>query len=64
MQASKLMGGFIGRSSFLLVISSIQYNFKRAWKTESADEWSYQKGIEGGWIPKDPTERAFPNLCG
>ncbi|GJJ08695.1 hypothetical protein Clacol_002914 [Clathrus columnatus] len=33
-----------------------------AWKTESADEWSYQKGLEGGWIPKDPTERAFPDL--
>ncbi|KAF9449533.1 glycoside hydrolase family 5 protein [Macrolepiota fuliginosa MF-IS2] len=34
------------------------------WKTESADEWSYQKGLEGGWIPQDPTERKFPNICG
>ncbi|KAF8526318.1 glycoside hydrolase [Hysterangium stoloniferum] len=33
------------------------------WKTESADEWSYQKGLEGGWIPQDPTNRMFPNLC-
>src|SRR6266404_8390789 len=27
------------------------------WQTESADEWSYQMGLEGGWIPQDPTER-------
>ncbi|EJD06576.1 glycoside hydrolase family 5 protein [Fomitiporia mediterranea MF3/22] len=33
------------------------------WKTESADEWSYQKGLEGGWIPQDPTERLYPGLC-
>ncbi|KAH9068330.1 glycoside hydrolase [Lactarius deliciosus] len=33
------------------------------WKTESADEWSYQKGLEGGWIPKDPTQRLYPGLC-
>ncbi|KAL5486001.1 hypothetical protein ACEPAI_7045 [Sanghuangporus weigelae] len=34
-----------------------------AWKTESADEWSYQKGLAGGWIPQDPTERLYPGLC-
>ncbi|KAI5122292.1 hypothetical protein M0805_002371 [Coniferiporia weirii] len=34
-----------------------------AWKAENADEWSYQKGIEGGWIPQDPTERLYPGLC-
>ncbi|KDQ24837.1 glycoside hydrolase family 5 protein [Pleurotus ostreatus PC15] len=33
------------------------------WKAEQADEWSYQKGLEGGWIPKDPTDRMYPNLC-
>jgi hypothetical protein len=27
------------------------------WKAENADEWSYQKGLEGGWIPKDVEER-------
>lgn len=27
------------------------------WKTENADDWSYQKGLEGGWIPQDPTDR-------
>ncbi|KXN89093.1 Glucan 1,3-beta-glucosidase [Leucoagaricus sp. SymC.cos] len=34
------------------------------WKTEIADEWSYQKGLEGGWIPSDPTNRKYPNMCG
>ncbi|KAF8206460.1 glycoside hydrolase superfamily [Mycena galopus ATCC 62051] len=33
------------------------------WKTEIADEWSYQKGLEGGWIPQDPTDRLYPNIC-
>ncbi|KAG8746228.1 exo-1,3-beta-glucanase [Ceratobasidium sp. 423] len=32
------------------------------WKTESADEWSYSKGLEGGWIPKDPTNHIY-NAC-
>ncbi|PPQ76322.1 hypothetical protein CVT24_008381 [Panaeolus cyanescens] len=34
------------------------------WKAEDADEWSYQKGLEGGWIPQDPTSRKYPNICG
>ncbi|KII89968.1 glycoside hydrolase family 5 protein [Plicaturopsis crispa FD-325 SS-3] len=33
------------------------------WKAENADEWSYSKGLEGGWIPQDPTDRMYPNLC-
>ncbi|TFK47802.1 glycoside hydrolase family 5 protein [Heliocybe sulcata] len=33
------------------------------WKTESADDWSYQKGVEGGWIPKDPSDRIYPSIC-
>ncbi|KAJ7066941.1 glycoside hydrolase family 5 protein [Mycena amicta] len=33
------------------------------WKTEIADEWSYQKGLEAGWIPQDPTDRLYPNIC-
>ncbi|KAF9052397.1 glycoside hydrolase family 5 protein [Hymenopellis radicata] len=33
------------------------------WKAENADEWSYQKGLEGGWIPKDPTDRLYPDIC-
>ncbi|KAA1467483.1 glycoside hydrolase [Dentipellis sp. KUC8613] len=33
------------------------------WKAENADEWSYQKGLEGGWIPQDPSQRMYPGLC-
>ena len=33
------------------------------WKTEKADEWSYQAGLKYGWIPKNPTERLYPNIC-
>ncbi|RDB26208.1 Glucan 1,3-beta-glucosidase [Hypsizygus marmoreus] len=33
------------------------------WKAENADEWSYQKGLEGGWIPHDPTDRKYPGIC-
>ncbi|KAH9942759.1 glycoside hydrolase [Amylocystis lapponica] len=35
-----------------------------AWKAENADDWSYQKGLEGGWIPQDPTDRMYPDICG
>ncbi|KAJ7931496.1 glycoside hydrolase family 5 protein [Mycena leptocephala] len=30
---------------------------------ENSDEWSYQKGLEGGWIPQDVTNRLYPNIC-
>ncbi|KAF8317388.1 exo-beta-1,3-glucanase [Clavulina sp. PMI_390] len=33
------------------------------WKTESADEWSYKAGLAGGWIPQNPTNRLYPNIC-
>lgn len=33
------------------------------WKTESADEWSYQAGLAGGWIPQDPTDYEYPDIC-
>ncbi|KAI0749793.1 glycoside hydrolase [Daedaleopsis nitida] len=33
------------------------------WKAENADDWSYQKGVEGGWIPTDPTDRLYPDIC-
>lgn len=29
----------------------------------STDVWMFQ-GLEQGWIPKDPTERLYPNICG
>jgi hypothetical protein len=52
-------------------------------QAENADEWSYQKGLEGetllipkrtclmlsdapsqgGWIPRDPTDRLYPDIC-
>ncbi|EMD32559.1 glycoside hydrolase family 5 protein [Gelatoporia subvermispora B] len=34
-----------------------------AWKIENADEWSYQAGLANGWIPEDPTNREYPNIC-
>lgn len=33
------------------------------WKTESADEWSYQAGLANGWIPHNPTDFEYPNIC-
>jgi len=33
------------------------------WKTEQAADWSYQAGLNGGWIPQDPTNRQYPNIC-
>jgi len=34
------------------------------WKAENADDWSYQVGLEGGWIPKNPSDKIYNNLCG
>ena len=34
------------------------------WKTESADDWSYQAGLQYGWIPQNPTNFQFPGICG
>ena len=34
------------------------------WKTESADEWSYQAGLANGWIPQNPNNPQYPNICG
>ena len=34
-----------------------------AWKAENADEWSYQAGLKYGWIPKNPTDRRYPDIC-
>ncbi|SJX64821.1 related to EXG1-Exo-1,3-beta-glucanase precursor [Sporisorium reilianum f. sp. reilianum] len=35
------------------------------WKTEprAAEEWSYQKGLQYGWIPRDPTQRPNGVRC-
>jgi glucan 1,3-beta-glucosidase len=36
------------------------------WKTETSEDWSYQAGLAGGWIPSDPTNHQFSisTLCG
>jgi aryl-phospho-beta-D-glucosidase BglC (GH1 family) len=34
------------------------------WKTEQADEWSYQAGLTYGWIPTNPTSFKYPTICG
>lgn len=34
------------------------------WKTEQAPEWSYSAGLANGWIPVNPTDRTYPNICG
>ncbi|KJA13867.1 glycoside hydrolase family 5 protein [Hypholoma sublateritium FD-334 SS-4] len=34
------------------------------WKMEHADEWSYQAGLANGWIPQDPIDYKYPNICG
>ena len=32
-------------------------------QAEVADDWSYEKGLEGGWIPQNPSNRMYPNIC-
>jgi len=34
------------------------------WKTEATDEWAYQAGLANGWIPQNPNNLQFPNICG
>jgi len=33
------------------------------WKTAETDDWSYKAGLQYGWIPKNPAERKYPNIC-
>ncbi|KAG2156585.1 glycoside hydrolase family 5 protein [Suillus bovinus] len=33
------------------------------WKAEDADDWSYQAGLQYGWIPQNPTDLEYPNIC-
>ncbi|KIP08203.1 glycoside hydrolase family 5 protein [Phlebiopsis gigantea 11061_1 CR5-6] len=33
------------------------------WKAENADDWSYQRGLAGGWIPQNPSDRMYPDIC-
>ncbi|KZV87181.1 glycoside hydrolase family 5 protein [Exidia glandulosa HHB12029] len=34
------------------------------WKAENSDEWSYKVGLQQGWIPQDPSDRLYPDICG
>lgn len=34
-----------------------------SWKMEDVDEWSYQKGLEWGWIPRDLDHGNWPSIC-
>jgi glucan 1,3-beta-glucosidase len=33
------------------------------WKAEEADEWSYQAGLANGWIPQNPIDLMYPDIC-
>ncbi|KZP25280.1 glycoside hydrolase family 5 protein [Athelia psychrophila] len=33
------------------------------WKAENADEWTYQAGLAGGWIPPNPANHKYPSQC-
>lgn len=34
------------------------------WKAENADEWTYKAGLANGWIPQQPTDLQYRNICG
>ena len=34
------------------------------WKAEEAHEWSYQAGLDFGWIPWNPTDIRNRRICG
>jgi hypothetical protein len=55
--------GFTGRGRYDFARLSVVKCFRLPSQTESADEWSYQKGLDGGWIPQDPSQRLYPGLC-
>lgn len=38
-------------------------SFQCVIQVENADDWSYQRGLQGGWIPQDPSDRMYPNIC-
>ncbi|KAH9809691.1 family 5 glycoside hydrolase [Melampsora americana] len=38
--------------------------FMWTFKAENSDDWSYDAGVKGGWIPRDPGLKAHGNPCG
>jgi hypothetical protein len=47
----------VGGVIFVLTLGVMKCHLGYLSQTESADEWSYQKGLDGGWIPRDPSQR-------
>lgn len=54
------MGVLDVEGELIMIVYGIVLNVRQA---ENADEWSYQRGLEGGWIPQNPTQRLYPGLC-
>ena len=48
----------------VITYEKVQGWIQWTWKTEDADEWSYQAGLANGWIPQNPTDYMYPNICG
>lgn len=67
----KTLGAIIARINFFFLqfdmslsfIYCMEHLLSSACQAENADEWSYQKGLQGGWIPQDPTNRLYPGIC-
>lgn len=48
----------------VITYENLQGWIQWTWKAEVADEWSYQAGLTNGWIPQDPTDFEYPDICG
>jgi glucan 1,3-beta-glucosidase len=48
----------------VITYEKVQGWLQWTWKAEDADEWSYQAGLANGWIPWNPTDYQYPNICG
>ena len=61
---SRFCGAYFGvRCDQVITFEKASGWIQWTWKTESADEWSYSAGLQYGWIPRDPTQRIYPNIC-
>lgn len=54
--------------AMLFAVQKKAFEYTTGWfmwtfKAESADDWSYDAGVKGGWIPKDLKIDNFPTLC-
>ncbi|KAF8167368.1 exo-beta-1,3-glucanase [Crassisporium funariophilum] len=57
---------FLGKywEAQVVTAEKVQGWIQWTWKAEIADEWSYQAGLQNGWIPWNPTNYQHPNICG